>query len=168
MAPAEKAIKDGNLFGMRTLRKKLSQRFAGRTTLPPSTESTPAKATRVQAIEFHNEKTEFVMEVDENGEEAVHLYDAFSVMELYGAEEAIRKFRSDILPNGGLQQKVRRIEPGNELTLRLVAGSQAPIFLKRGVDGNLLISIEPAASWTQKDDHGDKSAIILESAISTP
>ncbi|KAJ5737356.1 uncharacterized protein N7483_002481 [Penicillium malachiteum] len=175
MAPTEQPSKGGNSFEMRTLRSKLSQRFAGRTTPPPSTESTPAKATRVQAIEFHDTKTEFVIEVDDNDERTVRRYHAFNVLDLDGAEEAIQKFHSHILPKGGLQPKNWRIEPGHEVTLRLAAASKAPIFMERGVDGNFFISIAPGTSWAQENDqktgsqmkdNGDKSA--PECAILTP
>ncbi|KAJ6003787.1 hypothetical protein N7540_011202 [Penicillium herquei] len=152
MAPAGQASNEGNSLEIRNLRKKLSQSFAGRTTPPPSKESTPAKATRVQAIEFRDTKTEFVMEVDENGARIVRRYHAFSVMELDGAEEAIQKFHSHILPKGGLQPKNWRIEPGHEVTLRLAAGMKAPIFMERGLDGNFFISIAPGTSWAQEDD----------------
>ncbi|KAJ6016442.1 hypothetical protein N7540_011033 [Penicillium herquei] len=172
MAPAEQANNGGNLFEIRTLRKKLSQCFAGRTTPPPSTESTPAKATRVQAIEFHNTKTEFVMEFDENYERIVRRYHAFSVLDLDGAEKEIQKFHSHILPKGVLQRKVWQIQPGDEVTLRLTAGSKAPIFMERGIDGNFFI---PGASWTQDtdlrtgenmEDSGDNSDLNLKSGVS--
>ncbi|KAJ5735903.1 uncharacterized protein N7483_001028 [Penicillium malachiteum] len=108
MTHTKKASNDNNPFEIKTLRKKLSQHFAGRTTTPPSTESKDSKpiiVTKVQLIEFHDTKTDFVMEIDEDGKKLVRRYDAFSVMKLHGAEEAIEKFGSHILPKEGLQRK---------------------------------------------------------------
>ncbi|KAJ6016504.1 hypothetical protein N7540_011095 [Penicillium herquei] len=172
MTPTKKPSDDENPFAMKTLRKKISTHLTGRTTplSRTTTENTnselvqvqaeeavsevssKSKATKVQMIDFQDTKTEFLMEVDENGENIIHWYDAFSVMELEGAEEVIQKFHSHILPKGGLQRRIWRIEPGHKVTLRMTAGVEAPIFMERGIDGNLLISTAPGTSWTQDAD----------------